>query len=328
MENVPKKRGRKKKIIDNEELNQSSNNNLENKLDSDKNKGDKLGKSNELDSSKNKSSNSNLDNNEKLQEQIVIKKRGRKKKWEVETKTKTLNNNPIIFGDLSIKEEANTTQSITEDKINYEQEQISFGNLNIKIQSNKENTNISAIKNLLKENSNNNSTNKNISAILKSSKQKNPISITNNNRQFKILKFFEDEYSQGTEIVKSDFRCYNCHHNFPNKPFYLPVDYCQELNRYKVMGNFCSPNCVKSYALSHKIYSNKAYLVGQMYRKLLGHQIIKKAPPIQCLREYGGYMDISEYRDTFNKYDNTSYSINNLNSKVLFEEISIRNSII
>ena len=227
---------------------------------------------------------------------------------------------------MSIKEEANTTESITEDRSNYEQEQISFGNLNIKIQSNKENTNISDIKNLLKENNN---FNKNNSAILKSSKQKsiNPITI-NNNRQFKILKFFEDEYSRGTEIVKSDFRCYNCHHNFPNKPFYLPVDYCQELNRYKVMGNFCSPNCVKSYALSHKIYSNKAYLVGQMYRKLLGHQIIKKAPPIQCLKEYGGYMDINEYRDTFNKYESTTYSINNLNSKVLFEEISIRNSII
>ena len=93
------------------------------------------------------------------------------------------------------------------------------------------------------------------------------------------------------------------------------------------MGNFCSPNCVKSYAFSHKIYSNKAYLVGQMYRKLLGHQVIKKAPPIQCLTEYGGFMSITEYRDTFNKYDNKIYSINKLNSKVLFEEIDIRNSI-
>lgn len=317
MENVPKKRGRKKKIIENINNNGELNQNINNDLDK--------SSSNELNNDLDKNSNLSSNNNEKLQEQVVIKKRGRKKKWEVETKTKTLNNNPVIFGDSSIKQEDSTTQSITEDKPNYEQEQISFGNLNIKIQSNKENTNISDIKNLLKENSN--STNKNKSAILKSSKQKSIISNTYYNRQYKILKFFEDEYSRGTEIVKSDFRCYNCHHNFSNKPFYLPVDYCQELNRYKVMGNFCSPNCVKSYALSHKIYSNKAYLVGQMYRKLLGHQIIKKAPPIQCLKEYGGYMDINEYRNTFNKYDNTSYSINNLNSKVLFEEISIRNSI-
>lgn len=301
MENFPKKRGRKKKIDSNE--NNAEENNSKN-LD---NNNDDVQES-----------------NKQITEQIVIKKRGRKKKWEVETKTKSLENNPIIFGD-SIKDD--NVKVIEENiKLNYEQEQISFGNLNIKIQSNKEVTNVEDIKNSLKGGN----TDKNISAIQRCSKTKNNTNsklIDNSKRQFKILKYFEDEYSTGMEILTSDFRCYNCHHNFPNKPFYLPVDYCEELNRYKVMGNFCSPNCVKSYALSHKIYSNKAYLVGQMYRKLLGHQIIKKAPPIQCLKEYGGFMDINEYRETFNKF-NTSYNLNTINSKVIFEQISMRNSFI
>ena len=140
-----------------------------------------------------------------------------------------------------------------------------------------------------------------------------------------MLKYFEDQYSIGKEIINSEFRCYYCHHNFPNKPFYLPIDYSSELNRYKVFGNFCSPSCVKSYALNHKIYSNKAYLVGQMYRKLMGNINIKCAPPIQCLKEYGGTMTINEFRDTFDSNYDKNYSLNLLNCKIAYEEINIKN---
>ena len=73
----------------------------------------------------------------------------------------------------------------------------------------------------------------------------------------KIMKFFTNEFDVGNEILISPIRCYQCHHNFNNKPFFLPIDYNCELNRFKVTGNFCSPNCVKTYAINSKIYQNR-----------------------------------------------------------------------
>lgn len=319
-----KKRGRKKKSINSDENNEDKNNEDKNNEDI---------------------------NNVNENQQIIIKKRGRKKKWEVETKTKLLENIPLIFD-----KNENNNNNTDIDNENYEQNHISFGNLNIKVHKNKDTVNIDDIKNILQNNDN---TENNTINISNSKKEINKIiSLRNSNenkieklnktenvngnvlssklikikekknidRQIKILKHFEDQYSSGKEIITSDYRCYYCHHTFPNKPFFLPTDYSSELNRYKVFGNFCSPNCVKSYALNHKIYSNKAYLVGQMYRKLMGNINIKCAPPIQCLKEYGGIMSISEFRDTFDLNYNKTYSINLLNCKIVYEEINVRSS--
>jgi len=106
-----------------------------------------------------------------------------------------------------------------------------------------------------------------------------------------------------------------CQHTFNNKPFFLPYDYNEKIKRYKIMGNFCSPNCVKAYALNSKIYSNKMYIIGQMYRKLFTANFnIKPSPPINLLRCYGGTMSIEEFRSTF--YKNKDYVLHNINCKI------------
>ena len=134
------------------------------------------------------------------------------------------------------------------------------------------------------------------------------------------MKYYTDEFDIGNEILISRCRCYYCHHNFNNKPFFLPIDYSAELDRFKVTGNFCSPNCVKTFAINSKIYSQKSYLIGFMYRKLFGaNYIIKHAPPIQCLKEYGGKLTIEEFRETFD--NNKNYSLKNICSKVITDEI-------
>ena len=134
------------------------------------------------------------------------------------------------------------------------------------------------------------------------------------------MKFHTNEFDAGNEIIMSSCRCYNCHHTFKNKPFFLPIDYKEELQRFKVTGNFCSPNCVKSFALNSKIYTNKIYLIGHMYRKLFGaYYKIKPAPPIQCLKEYGGFMTIEQYRATFD--NDKEYLLKNVCSKVIMDEI-------
>ena len=92
------------------------------------------------------------------------------------------------------------------------------------------------------------------------------------------------------------------------------------MNRFKVTGNFCSPNCVKTYALNSKIYQNRIYLIGHMYRKLFGpNYTIKPAPPIQTLKEYGGKLSIEEFRANFD--NSKQYSVKNIFCKVLMDEV-------
>tara|TARA_B100001093_G_scaffold520302_1_gene614460 strand:- start:1957 stop:2364 length:408 start_codon:yes stop_codon:yes gene_type:complete len=135
------------------------------------------------------------------------------------------------------------------------------------------------------------------------------------------MKYFEDEFDNGNEILISPYRCYNCHHNFNNKPFFLPINYDEQLKRFKVTGNFCSPNCVKSYGLKNNFNGYKLFLIGHMYRKLYGpNYSIKPAPPIQTLKEYGGFLTIEKYRENFDC--DKIYTLKNICSKIVCNEIS------
>ena len=278
---------------------------------------------------------------EQLQIEQVKKKRGRKKKWEVETTTKLIENGPISFSENNYKEEIKQIDD------NYEAQNILFGNLNIKVHSNKETVQIDDIKQSLKKKGNStckiNLTNSDyedsdneeicdnynnmIIDNLNKTKSTKPKIIKLQSlsekiieKNMKVMKYFTNEFDSGNEILISPYRCYNCHHNFKNKPFFLPIDYNCELNRFKVTGNFCSPNCVKTYALNSKIYQNRIYLIGHMYRKLFGpNYTIKPAPPIQTLKEYGGKLSIEEFRANFD--NSKQYSVKNIFCKVLMDEI-------
>lgn len=337
-EPIKKTRGRKKKV-QTENLDE----NINEKKAKNKKSLNETNELNELDES------NKLDNNEEEDENLKIeqvkKKRGRKKKWEVETTTKLIENAPISFNQNQNKEE---TKEIDD---NYEAENILFGNLNIKVHTNKEVVPVDSIKNTLVSNktSNNNNTECKINLTLsdfedsdisddetEKKKSNSKISRKSNSdmckishlvskkkiieRNMKVMKYYIDEYDKGNEILISKIRCYNCHHNFNNKPFFLPIDYNSELGRFKVTGNFCSPNCVKSYAINSKIHSHKVYLIAHMYRKLYGASYtIKPAPPIQCLKEYGGKLTIEEFRANFD--NNTKYVLKNICSKVITDEI-------
>lgn len=282
-------------------------------------------------------SNTNI---EQLQIEQVKKKRGRKKKWEVETTTKLIENGSISFSENNNKEEIKQIDD------NYEAQNILFGNLNIKVHSNKETIQVDDIKESLKNKGNStckiNLTNSdyedsddeicndkicdNYDNSNKTKSTKTKIAKLQNSskkileKNMKVMKYFTNEFDSGNEILISPYRCYHCHHNFNNKPFFLPVDFNCELNRFKVTGNFCSPNCVKTYALNSKIYQNRIYLIGHMYRKLFGpNYTIKPAPPIQTLKEYGGKLSIEEFRANFD--NSIQYSVKNIFCKVLMDEV-------
>lgn len=217
------------------------------------------------------------------------RKRGRKKKFENNTLPREL----LVEEDYKV----DIKDNITEQHNNYSTNNLKFGNLNIKIyQPDEKKNNLSYLELNYKDL-------KDKECLLLSSEDEKSEIVTKTINKKNINK-------------KEKTRCFNCHHYYENDTFYLPVDYEQKLDRYKIIGNFCSPNCVKSYGMNNIILSKKIHLIGEFYRKLFGIKFtIKPAPSIFNLKDYGGKLSITEYRNGFYRND---YSINNITSKILF----------
>jgi len=235
-----------------------------------------------------------------VSEEPVKKKRGRKKKWETTTFKNNYiqenQNDDILF---------DNNEEIQED---YSSSALSFGNLCIQVHDKEKEENTDILNFFTEDN------NKNCNIILSSDEEDTCDIVKENVKNLK-------HYNRGTDITNTkksvnDIRCYNCHHTFKNIPFYLPIDYCHKLQRYKLFGNFCSPNCVKSYCINNKSFESKSYLVGQFYRALFGQDFrIKCSPNILTLKEYGGDKSIEEFRKL--SYTNSRYTMNNINTKVI-----------
>ena len=231
----------------------------------------------------------------------IKKKRGRKKKWE----TTTFKNNYVTNTKDAIKFEE--MHNVDEDK--YITNALNFGNLCIKIHD-KEAEPKQDIANFFKD------TVKKECEIYLSSDEEDTCNFKKETKH--QIKHFSNSYEiNSLKINNKQCRCYNCHYDFLNPPFFLPIEYSPTLDRYKLFGNFCSPNCVKSFCLDNKTFKNKSYLVGQFYRKLFGPNFrINPAPSIFNLKDYGGKLTIEEFRKSF--YSNSRYIINNINTKIIY----------
>ncbi len=227
----------------------------------------------------------------------VVKKRGRKKKYE-STPFKSNHIEETVENNLII----DTVEKINKD--NYKTNNLKFGNIVIEVHDKESSeTNIS---DFFIEN-----TNDDCKLVISSDEEDN-CNIKKDNSK-KLTLYNKDNKSN----VKKDLKCYNCHHFFNCNPFYLPIDYCNKLDRYKLFGNFCSPNCAKSYSLNDKVFQNKSFLLGQFYRRLFGSDFnITPAPCILNLKDYGGTLTIEEFRKSF--YSNSRYTLYNLNSKIVY----------
>lgn len=243
------------------------------------------------------------DNKESLEDcNEVKKKRGRKKKWE---STPFKNNYNVEGADNLIFEDASIIN-----KEKYSTNALNFGNLCIEVHDKNiiDNEDISDYFNKTNVNSD--------CKIFLSSDEEDTCEVKKEN--YTKLKQYTNNKNTTENILKStNNKCFNCHNSFENLPFFLPFDYCSKLDRYKLFGNFCSPNCVKTYCLNNKIFENKMYIVGQFYRKLFGPDFrITPAKNFLCLKEYGGNLTIDEYRKSF--YKNNRYTLKNINCKVVY----------
>lgn len=255
-----------------------------------------------------------------LQEEKPLekKKRGRKKKWESFAHTKMVmpesdeEDNKIITNDAI-------------DNLKYEQESVAFGNLSITIHANKDINNTVKIKDSILKTLDLDKK----SSICKIELENSDIDESESDGEYisksksknvnKSIKYHKDIYTSEQELSRTDVYCYNCCHSFYNKPFTLPVDYEPNLKRYKVFGNFCSPNCAKRYAMDDKILYTKVHILSQMCREMYdASYTIKPAPSKFLLRCFGGKLSIEEFRNNFKS--DTTYIIKPINTKVLLLE--------
>ena len=281
-------------------------------------------------------------------EQIVVstekKKRGRKKKYEVENFEKILNRNEennfnhnIIYSD----DESTVVENSCVKKI-------AFGNLDITVSKKVNDENIDEFKfktraansinkdeyssdeekevpveSFIKMNEKHYSENKRyIPKTISECTSKTIDSV----KKIKVITTTKEQIKCSSEWPENcEICCWWCCHSFEGSPCTLPIKYDSLRKRFSFIGLFCSWNCVKSYNFErtdHKKYEQSSLitlLIQQLYgiTEAIG---IKPAPPRQCLKMFGGYMDIDEFRDQNKTTD--SYRMNLLKFNYIYPEVT------
>jgi hypothetical protein len=77
---------------------------------------------------------------------------------------------------------------------------------------------------------------------------------------------------------------------------------------YETDGVFCSFNCCKSYILDNKhnkLYDKSLILMTKLYNEITNTKngVISCAPHWRTLEQYGGHLNIMQFRDSFNNID-------------------------
>lgn len=108
-------------------------------------------------------------------------------------------------------------------------------------------------------------------------------------------------YDGATWPASTDTLCWQCCHSFQTQPLPMPLAYDDRKDRFRVIGTFCSWNCMVAYNRDHnKLVLNRgphALAISLFHKRMTGStKTITPAPPRCVLKAFGGYMDIEEYR--------------------------------
>ena len=316
-----------------------------------------------------------INNLNKTFEQVNVadkKKRGRKKKYEIENFNKIINrdlfsnfNHSIAYSDDEEYTQVNNSITVpsslnthTESK---QVKNILFGNLNItvskKINDSNINNSTTIRTNIDVEKENNLVHTKRRTTIVENeySDEEKEIPIeeilnlnqdnfekyyknnkkylsnfTENNKEqhlkrLRVITTLKNVIKDSVWPEKTDVCCWWCCHKFNNSPCTLPIKYDEYKKKYDFVGIFCSWNCTKSYNLhkkDHKMYE-RAQLITLIVKQLYGIESaisIKSAPYRECLKMFGGYMTIEEFRNEFSIVD--AYKLNLTNFNYIYPEIT------
>jgi hypothetical protein len=95
---------------------------------------------------------------------------------------------------------------------------------------------------------------------------------------------------------------------------------------YETDGIFCSFNCCKAFIKDNKhnnLYEHSEFLLSKMYTDIIGTKnvIINPAPSWRLLKEYGGNLNINQFRDQFNKVKYEYHGI--IHKKDIFKPVGV-----
>ena len=123
-----------------------------------------------------------------------------------------------------------------------------------------------------------------------------------------LLKDFEEKNKNNEWPSNTTINCYWCCCKFENAPFGIPINY--DNDNFDVYGCFCSLECATAYnfKMNHNIDEmwERYNLINLLSRKI-GYKVqVKPAPDRLALKQFGGFMDIEQFRS----YTNTNRFIN------------------
>lgn len=145
--------------------------------------------------------------------------------------------------------------------------------------------------------------------------KKNPIFLENNIvREIQLL----DHINYGCLPTRTDVLCWHDHNRFNTSPIGIPIEYVSKKDSVKectpthdvgcqdyflTYGVFCSFPCALAYIHYHKeesLFKNSISLIHSLYYKMYREELKSNpAPHWQVLKDYGGHVDIKEFRSTY-----------------------------
>ncbi len=129
--------------------------------------------------------------------------------------------------------------------------------------------------------------------------ENNKLKIKEKIKSYRILSNFFEKLEQNSESEwpnKTDILCWWCCSNFDSVPLPCPVEYNEQKDIFKINGIFCSWPCVAAYSIEK--YESLS-LVYKIRNKFMGYNIseeISIAPSRYILKNFGGYMNIKDFR--------------------------------
>lgn len=106
--------------------------------------------------------------------------------------------------------------------------------------------------------------------------------------------------SPDRQVVPAERLCWHCCHQWVGSSIQFPIRYDDRLNKFKVVGQFCSWQCVKGYNRDYFTnVRNSVHDVNIRYyrKKLTGNTVsVTAAPPRAFLKAFGGTMTIDDFR--------------------------------
>jgi hypothetical protein len=215
------------------------------------------------------------------------RKRGRKKKYVIESIKK--------LRDVDSVEDKIEFDSVNENLDKLENKtQVSFGSLNITVHRDNP-INKQELRKLFDNEFNLEEVEKVPSVLMQEEQEECSESATKN---YKILENCWSEGSVGSAEghwpEKTDIWCHWCCHPFDTAPVPCPVKYDYITNKFDVKGVFCSWACSAAYSIDKYKSLNNLYI---LRKSIEGTETpINVAGPKVCLKVFGGYMSIEEFR--------------------------------